>query len=550
MSTTNHVRLNNIAPNSTANAVNWLWSVTRALKKAGWKFKASSDGTTKISNSDPAADNWGAGSVTNAGASAATIVAPTAGRATITGLTGIVASDKGRFLLISGAATGANNNQHQIEEVLSATSVQIDARNFAVASDANNGSLTWSILDPTTETYPSALTTPVTWWCGQGPSILRIPFTSASTGTFIKGENITQATTLAEGEVLGYTFSGGVGYLNVAPRVRGSGGNPHGWATGNVITGSSSGASLTQVGTVLEYVYEVVIAKPASSAFTVQLLFGQFETVAESAEMFSFCATQAGCTATVHPGGGGTGNAFGAHAWVGWGTGSAPGAGVGILAVTPVRGNVICVDAIPEQNYSADGSWSLVYSFVTSGNPDGFSQLGFQRLDDIEDADFAPYVSINHGGTKTLYSHTRTSAGTIPTIAFSQGGSQAFQVGITRVCLNGWRRRGLTSESFCEFEPCILSGMQSNNWIQVINSVEVTRIATSPDTTARLREPIWVVSAGLGSKVFKGTFKWLYLFAGEHATKVFGTDPAWVQTGSISPGVVIGPHDGTLWVLN
>jgi len=549
MSTTNNVRLNNLAPSALQGWPTWMISLVRALKKSGWKFKASGDGTTKVSNGNPALDQVaGAGTTTNAGAAAASIAAPTRGRATITGLTGIVAADKGRFLLISGASTGANNNQHQIEEVLSSTSVRIDARQFAVASDASNGALTWSILDPTTTA--AATSAAVLWWCGQGPSILRIPFTVAATGNFIRGENITQTSTGAEGELLGYTFSAGVGYLNVAPRLRGTGSGVYGWDTGNAVSGANSGATLTQNGTALEYVHELVFAKPTAATEIAQLLIGHFETVADSAEMFSFCATQAGCTATVHPGGGGTGNAFGAHAWVAWGAGTAPGSGVPIQANTAVRGHVICVDAIPEQNYSADGSWALIYSFVASGNPDGFSLLGLQRLNDIEDADFSPYVSINHGGVKTLYGQNRTSAGAVPTITLSQGGLQMLQVGTTRTCLNGWRRRALTSESFEEFEPCILQGIQSASFIQNLNTIDVTRIATSPDSTSRVREPIWVISARLGGKVFKGTFKWIYLFAGEQATDVFGTDPAWVQTGNIMPGTIIGPHDGTAWVLN
>jgi hypothetical protein len=50
---------------------------------------------------------------------------------TLTGLTGLVPSDKGRPLLISGAVTDVNNNRHQVEEVLSSTSVRIDARQLA-----------------------------------------------------------------------------------------------------------------------------------------------------------------------------------------------------------------------------------------------------------------------------------------------------------------------------------------------------------------------------------------------------------------------------------
>lgn len=153
MATVNHVVAGNYTFASAP--LRLIWRLTRSMKKAGWKYMASSNGSSKGTSKDPGADFWGAGVTTNAGASAASIAAPTRGRATVTGLTGITSSDKGRFILISGAATAANNHQHQIEEVLSSTSVRIDARTFAVASDANNGSLTWAIRDPTSETSVS-----------------------------------------------------------------------------------------------------------------------------------------------------------------------------------------------------------------------------------------------------------------------------------------------------------------------------------------------------------------------------------------------------------
>ena len=73
---------------------------------------------------------------------------------------------------------------------MSSTSVRIDARNFAVASDANNGSLTWSILDPLLDVYSSftaALNGNIAWWCAQGPSVLKIPITAAAVGIFEVG---------------------------------------------------------------------------------------------------------------------------------------------------------------------------------------------------------------------------------------------------------------------------------------------------------------------------------------------------------------------------
>jgi hypothetical protein len=569
MATTNHVRVSNYSLGLVqTKGFEAFWKLTRALKKAGWKFKASSNGTTKVSNSNPASDNWGSGVTSNAGAAAASITVVSQGRATITGLTGIVATDKGRFLLISGAATGANNNQHQIEEVISSTSVRIDARNFAVAIDANNGSLTWSIVDPTTETYPNALSTAIAWWCGQGPSIIRIPFTSAASTSFIKGENIIQSTTLAEGELLGYTFSNGVGYLNVAPRVRGSGGEPQGWATANVVTGSLSGATLTQVGTALEYVYEVVIVKPTGATSVAQVLFGQFETVAESAELFSFCATQTGATATVHPGGGGTGNAFGAHAWVMWGTSSVSGAGNLVAANTStfllLNAQYVCVDAIPEQNYSADGSWNLFIPSTTSVSttPVGGLLYGFNMLDNIEEGEISPYVTINPGGTVSLYTRARTNAGTITTIA---GHTDMCRLplcnitGITRTFFMGWRGRGVlynfrAQEYFTEMEACAAYSPSFAAYEQARVTTPTYRMLSTASPYAKTREPIAIVSAGDSSTLpfsVKGTLRWLYWINGDQVTDIYGTDPAWTQLSSNPTGaMVVGPTDGTAWSLS
>jgi hypothetical protein len=547
------------------------------MKKAGWKFKASSDGTTKISSADPAADQWGAGTVSNAGASAASIAAPTQGRATVTGLTGIVAADKGRFLLISGAATGANNNQHQIEEVLSATSVRIDARNFAVASDANNGTLTWSVRDPLGNTFLNTAfnSNTIAWWCAQGPSVLKIPITAASVGNFIKGENVVQSTTLAEGEVLGYTYYNNTGWLVIAPRVRGSGGGVYGWATANTITGGRSGATVSQSGTALDYVWEVVFAKPANQT-TIQILVGQFNTVADSAELFSFCATQAGCTATVHPGGGGTGNAFGAHAWVVWGTNSTPTFGSTIQASNAggfilnfLNAHVICVDALPEQNYTADGSWSLFYSGEESVQ--GYACLGgyaygLHRLNDIEDGEISPYVSVTPGTAKTLYGNARTSGGV--TSSSNIGGvtrwgwfSWDTSMSTTHVMFAGWRGRGLTTEIFVEFEPATLAFTQSA-FTHILNGTvtQSPRMGATANPITKTKERIWLVNTTAPYNMVKGSFRWMYFVMGDQYTDTYGTDPGWIQlctTGTYVPvqsannpaAVVLGPYDGTPWMI-
>jgi len=570
MPTVNNVRLNNLAlASSTTVAFRGFFELTRAMKKAGWKYKASSDGTSKVPTANPASDQWGTGVVTNAGAAAASIATPARGRATVTGLTGIVATDKGKFLTITGGATGANNNHHQIEEILSSTSVAIDARNFAVVSDANNGALTWTIRDPLGDTFNNSSfnMNTIAWWCAQGPSILKIPTTAASTGTFSVGENIVQTTTGAEGELLGYTYYNGTGWLVLAPRLRGTGTGVFGWQTGNVVTGGRSAATATQVGTAIDYVWEVVFAKPANQT-TIQILVGQFNTVAESAEMFSFCATQTGATASVHPGGGGTGNAFGAHAWVMYGTSSTPTFGSVINAdvssvITFNNANVICVDAIPEQNYTADGSWVLQLSGTDSGlslSSTGSLLYGLQRLNNTEDGDVCVYATAVPIGTKTLYSNSRASAGSIPNSGqnniYYHFGFMDASFSTTSVAFATWVGRGTSaSEAFAECEVAALSRTQATGFIQNVTTGRSQRMVSTANPLTKYRERIWLVTSVSAPAFFavKGSFRWMYWVSGDQITDTYGVDPGWMQIATQSGSgsvMVIGPHDGTPWSAN
>ncbi len=68
----------------------------------------------------------------------------TSGFATITGLSGMVAGNNQQYLTISGAASSANNGTFQIVSVLGGGGVII-ANPAAVAPDANNGALVWSV---------------------------------------------------------------------------------------------------------------------------------------------------------------------------------------------------------------------------------------------------------------------------------------------------------------------------------------------------------------------------------------------------------------------
>lgn len=79
--------------------------------------------------------------------STANISAFLGGIATITGLTGMTANSEGKFLTLSGAASGANNGTFLIVTFNSATSVDI-ANSVAIAPDANNGAISWTERNP------------------------------------------------------------------------------------------------------------------------------------------------------------------------------------------------------------------------------------------------------------------------------------------------------------------------------------------------------------------------------------------------------------------
>lgn len=558
MATVNNVVVANTPALTSIGNFNAFWYLTRAIKKAGWKYKGSGDGTSKNTSSDPAADLWnqtpGTVGTSVASGAAAAISAPSRGRATVTGLSGVGSVHKGMFLLISGSGTSANNNAHQIEEVLSATSVRIDARNFAVAADA--GPLAWSIRNPLGDTYPAGLTAPAGWWCGEGASILKIPITAApiagpSGNNFLKGENVTQASTGAEGEILGWVYLSGAGYLVIAPRLRGTGSGAHGWDTTNVITGDVSGATVTQVGSALEYRHQVVIWK-AAGVDTGTIFTGSFEPVGESAEMFSTLMAAAGCTALIPPGGGGTGNAFPAHGVLHYGqtTSGTHSPWRGPSNPTTVgNSQVFCADALEEENYTADGTWNVAVSMshlTGSGNHVWFS---FMRMDDPEDGDVDPYICIKSQSVETLYTNNRTSHG-IPENSGSltnltntslSGIRTALQT--TRVLMGGWMRRGLAGEMFNDMEFGALTTSQTlSTYVMDTNNQDPARVQTAP-TVTKVLEPLMVLSVNLGRKTYKGACKWGFVTQGGNGWNLYN-EGTLIQLNGVSPAVVAGPWDG------
>ena len=500
--------------------------------------------------------NSDVGTTANTG-SVANITTVADGRCTVTGLTGMTADSKGRYLLLGNATTAVHNNLHQIEEFVSASEVRVDARTFVLTgSDANNGSITWDEIDPRNESLPSKLLGNGAWSVWQGPSTIKIPITAAPVpGTdfdFLSGENVTQATSNAEGEILGFVFDtvNLVGHLVILPRVIGTGSEtPYKWTTGEEITGATSGATVTQDGTALEYRHQMVLAKGTNFPEEFGHMYAQsFEPVGEAVEDFLALAQSAGCTATVQPGGGGTGNAFPTHAWVILGTANAT-AGEAIhgsnSAFTVGNSQIICRDCIWESGYSTDGT--AMFLFAHTGGY--YDARAFHRMDDTEPGDLSPYTTYGLG-SNSLYSSAGRTAATDSSSVSSTNRMNTVTWDTTAAShtwFKGWHRRGLgTNDVYGSYEPFVSWPLISTDNLPVTESRQGTAetVATEPEAV-KSREPVRLGSLLESQKTRKGAIRHFTLIQGGVAGQTYGNGK-FLQASSTSGAVVVPWDEVTL----
>lgn len=545
------------------------WRLTRALKAAGWRYKASSDGTAKEVTGNPSLDKWGAG--VQVGAQTATvsftIAAPSTtakgGRSVITGLTGFVAASAGRFLVITGATNGANNGTWLITKYVSATSVEIE--NPLAVAETTPGTATWTETSSVTDTMPVAfqgVSGSGAWWCAEGPSTMKIPIgATVPTGTFIRGENVVQTTTGATGEILGVMTDvvGGAGHLVIAPRASGTGAGPRGWGSANTITGSTSGATIVSAGTPIEYVRELVIWKGSASAVFGHMYFQCIDSANESTPgatvgRFSEMAALGTCTASVAPGGA-TGGAPSTNGFPTIGTYVICGqGGPATLATNQTRlfsgysstdaygvCNAMCANNIEDVGISQDGSYILTIS-ATAGS--AYMGSAFQRCDDGEEGDVDPYVhwqvgAANYDAAPSTTARTIRSleaAGVPATMTSAYIATNAYTPFI------GSRRRGFATEDTHQFFQGAYLTYGTAVAIIAQNPGSADRVATAPVNTA-VREPIVVHSTQYARKMRKGTLRWMYWVQGGSALDTYDTK-SWVQLGTTAIATVGGPWDG------
>lgn len=414
------------------------------------------------------------------------------------------------------------------------------------ASGTNNNDSWGSNADPMTDTYPS-FDAVSPWIVMRGPSTLKIPLSAAPTGTPLRGEKVTQAVSGAEGELLGHVWDavGLSGWMVIAPHT-GTFNNS------NTITGASSSATLAPTGTIITYVREVMFAK-LSNADNVngQIYYICADASAESASLYSTLAASAGCTATIPPGDGGTGNSFPALGLAVRGnTGGVTTSNSTWLGNTSgYTGNsqIACANATPTTNVSADGSFYIAISTITPGQLGGFL---FTRLDDGEPGDVDPYV--------WLFPQTTTFAAWVRTTNVGSQGATYTSTLLSPSSQPSWfayQARGCpvaARDVVATYGAGTLYTNAGSSYFLNVNST-VERVLNRPEATGStplVREHLAIFCPGTTSgtlKQYKGKCRWVITSSQGAALDTYDNKMFLCTTtiGASFPSFAIGPYDGS-----
>jgi hypothetical protein len=520
------------------------------MKAAGWTYKASGAGAsagTKDTSGTAANDIWGGASDPTTDSYTNTSTATT-GTGTLTGTFSINVSSTSSFSASGYVSilTAANGWQ---------------TVNYTGTSGGNQltgctgGTGTWVSGTPVAQTTIGATTigldTVDAWIVLSGPQTQKIPISAAPTGTPLRGETITQATSSAEGELMGYVWDsvGSSGWMAVLPHT-GTFDNTH------TITGSTSGATFSPTGTIVTYNREVMFFKDTSQT-SGTIYYGCFDASGESTQLFSSLASQTGCTAAVGPGMGGTSNGFPSKGIVIRGTaGSTTTTGFFIYTSGfQTNAQIAATNCTPATGVSADGTFYIVLSNSSVTNVAiGF---GLLRLDDTEPGDCDPFVFLVPGNGNSYSSLTNSSTQ-------NSYGSLQYTFAVTNL-RNGSYPYFFGNQSRGNGTLDVFNAYTAMPQVDIISNVTYAigtsnslgspmRIINSPATTRPLiLEPIAIYTNGLSSvsnskNQYKGRCRWLFYSSIGNTYDTFESKSLLgvsVAATGYSPCLVIGPYDGS-----
>lgn len=388
---------NAIAPNfpipSPTNVFACIWKLTRCMKASGWIYKASgvagsttaSKEVSGVSTADwwggsptPMADTYTNISTTYTGTSGALNSFPTL---SVASTTGFPASGTISVFTESGwadvAYTGGGGGGTSFTGCSTVSTGQIKS-GYPIASGSGN----------------IGLDQVAAWIVLQGPTTLKIPISAAPTGVSLRGEKVTQAISLAEGELRGFVWDsvGGSGWAVVIPRT-----GAETFDTTNVITGAASTATFTPTGVITKLVREVMFYKSgvagAASLVNGAIFYGCFDDVVEATQRWSaIAAASTACVGNVGPGQGGAGNTFPAQGLIIRGTINSTAVGAWFSKSTMFQNNaqIGAANCTSGPGVSADGSFYIVVPNTANLNTTYF--LGLQYVETADPGDCDPYV--------------------------------------------------------------------------------------------------------------------------------------------------------------
>jgi len=398
--------------------------------------------------------------------------------------------------------------------------------------------------DPLNDTYP-AFDTPAPWIVMQGPSTVKLMLASAPTGTFVRGESVTQSTSSATGEILGIVWDSdlSVGWAIIQPRTGTFNGS-------NTVTGAISSAIFTP-SSYKSFTREIVFAKQASNTYSGSSFYICADASAESADLFSTLAASSGCTATIPPGCGGTGNGFPTIAIALRGTGGSVSHTTWIAAAsTGFTGlaNLAATNVTPAAGVSADGTF---YAILGRTDTSGVHALiGLFRLDDTEPGDVDPYaIYWNSGNSMAAFSRTSaTSYASYQYDAWYNVTQKNYAV------FRGYAARDayvVARDVVIPFVATYRNTTPSSFYPQMNNaqplSMEVQNHPSSFYTY--IREPAGLSSTGQTSNIrmVKGNIRWMNFTPVGQLKDTFD-NKKWVclsnWSNGVAPGMIIGPWDG------
>ena len=410
--------------------------------------------------------------------------------------------------------------------------------------------------DPMNDLYSSVqsqLDSRAAWWCAEGPTTVKIGIGAASSGTFIRGEVVTQATSGATGELLGYVINaaGNSGWLVIAPQTGTFDGT-------HVITGGTSGATVTATSYNLVR-RQIVLAKnttvQAGWVFYQALTDTEIAASSNTALFSDLAANAANCTATVAPGNSASGsNRFPSYGIALIGQAESTGNNFFGTAANWGKAQISAVNATPSAGVSGDGS-AFCALWYTTGSI--YQVISIQRLDDTEPGDIDPYIVQAVTSEPATGSTGRTAGTTVNSTAsfFTMLGTGQ-GTPAKGYCARATGTMGVAPDAYSAFVfggtvQVPASGGSGAVFSMAANAASAPKIRNHPDsggTPPYPIEPVAVTSVITNLTMKKGLCRWLVLHPSAAVNDTADTK-AWLaifpNNSTTNPALLVGPLDGS-----